>query len=411
MALTFDPRPVRWTLCKAVGWLTPRVFWSRLSGLRLRDVPRPPLPGDDWVRLRTVLGGICGTDVNAVFQRNHPATILRAMTQFPVVLGHENVAVVDEVGANVIDWKPGQRVVVEPSLSCVPRGFDPVCRECAAGRFTLCERVTDGPLPPGLMIGWNSFTGGSWAPEFVAHRSQLYAVPAEWSDEEAVVVDPIAGAVHAVLRRLPSDSERVLLIGGGIIAQGVAAAIRALGSRARLTALVRHEAAALRLREAGADETILSPSSEPHAARYEAVAAAIGGRRIASLFGNQAFLGGYDVVYDCVGTGRSLTDAAKFTRARGTVVAVGTSGIAVVDTTPLWMKELNVIGCNGRQFETYDGRRLHTYQVVFDLVRNGRLSLKGLLTHTFAVRDYARAFRTLSRPGTPGLLKAAFRPE
>jgi threonine 3-dehydrogenase len=410
-ALTYDIHPVRWPLCKAAGWVMPRVFSSSLSGLRLRDVPTPSLPNGEWVRLRTALGGICGTDLTTIFQRTHPASILRVMTRFPVVLGHENVAVIEEVGPEVTGWSVGQRVVVESSLSCGPRGFDPPCRSCEAGCFTLCERFLDGPLPPGMMIGWNNFTGGSWAHAFVAHESQLYAVPEGVSDEQAVVVDPIAGAVHTVLRRMPADEERVLVIGGGIIALGVIAAIRALGSRANVTVLARHEHQAARAREHGANDAVISPRSESHAARYERVARAIGGRRIASLFGNQAFIGGYDVVYDCIGTGRSITDAMKFARGRGTVVLAGTSNISVVDTTPLWKTELTIIGCYGRQFERFEGRRLHTYEVVFELARRGRLDLDGWLTHVFALSEYRRAFRLLASPGRSGILKAAFRPD
>lgn len=421
-AIVFNTHRVRWPICKLAGWITPRAFWSPLSGLRLRDLPTPPLwtlrgrpggPDGQWVRLRTLLGGICGTDISAVFQRTHPANILRVMTRFPVTLGHENVAVIEEVGEAVSGWRPGQRVVVEPSLSCSVRGIDPPCRPCSEGRFTTCERFLDpGPagLPPGMMIGWNSFTGGSWSPEFLAHASQLHAVPDALPDEEAVVVDPIASAVHAVLRRMPADDERVLIVGAGIIGIGVAMAIRALGAKTSVTALVRHQHQAQLMRTAGADVTILSPRKDTHARRYDAVAAAIGGRRVPSMFGNQAFIGGYDVTYDCIGTGRSLTDAMKFTRARGTTVEVGTSQIAVVDTTPLWLTELNVIGSNGRQLEHYDGRRLHTYEVVFDLIAQHRLSLKGLLTHTFPLEDYRRAFQTLATRGRSPILKAAFRP-
>ncbi len=421
-ALTFDTNRVRWPICKVAGWISPRAFWSPLSGLRLRDVPPSPLwtargrpggPDGRWVRLRTILGGVCGTDIAAVFQRTHPANILRVMTRFPVVLGHENVAVVEEVGEAVSGWRPGQRVVVEPSLSCVVRGIQPVCRPCSEGTFTLCERFLDpGPsnLPPGMMIGWNSFTGGSWSSGFVAHDSQLHAVPDGLSDEEAVVVDPVASSLHAVLRRVPGNDERVLIVGAGIIGLGVAKAIRAVGSRARVTALVRHAHQAAWMRSAGADETIITPRRDSHARRYDAVATAIGGRRIPSMFGNQAFIGGYDVTYDCIGTGRSLTDSMKFTRARGAVVLAGTSQIAVVDTTPLWLTELNVIGCNGRQFERHDGGVRHTYEVVFDLIARGRLSLGGLLTHTFALEDYREAFEMLARRGRSAVIKLAFRP-
>jgi len=419
-ALTFDIHRVRWPICKVAGWVTRRVYWSPLSGLRLQEVATPPLwtargrpggPDGRWVRLRTRLGGICGTDLAAVLQRTHPASILRVMTRFPVTLGHENVAVIQEVGPGVVGWRPGRRVVVEPTLSCAVRGIHPPCAPCRAGTFSLCERFLDpGPsgLPPGMMIGWNDFTGGSWSPEFVAHETQLHAVPDSLSDEEAILVDPIASALHAVLRRVPADDERVLIIGGGIIGLGLAMAIRALGSRARITGLVRHEHQAERMRQAGAEDVIVSPRGQSRGELYDAVAGRVAGRRVHSMFGNQAFIGGYDVTYDAIGTGRSLTDAMKFTRARGTVILAGTSQITVLDTTPLWLTELNVLGCNGRQFERYDGRTLHTYEVVFELAAAGRLRLAGLLTHMFFLEDYRQAFTLLTSRRHSRVVKAAF---
>ena len=213
---------------------------SALSGLRLRDVPEPDLPGADWVRLRTLLGGVCGTDLNLVLQRLHPANILRSFTSFPIVLGHENVAVIDQVGSAVSGWEVGQRVTVESSLSCVVRGISPMCPQCAAGRFSLCDNYLEGNLPRGTMLGMNNFTGGSWAPHFVAHISQLHPVPDALDDETAVLVDPLACALHGVLRHRPADDERVLVQGAGIIGMGVVLGLRALGCGAAVTTLVRH---------------------------------------------------------------------------------------------------------------------------------------------------------------------------
>src|SRR5262249_2279985 len=157
--------------------------------------------GPEWVRLRTHLGGICGSDIALVSLRNHPATILQRLTSFPAVLGHECVATIDQVGPDVRDWRPGQRVCVDPCPSCVPRGITPPCPNCAAGRPSLCENSDRGDLPAGMITGLNARTGGSWSPAFVAHASQLVAVPDSISDDVAVLIDPIACAAHAVLRR------------------------------------------------------------------------------------------------------------------------------------------------------------------------------------------------------------------
>ncbi len=387
-ALVYDTSPVRWTACKIAGWIRPSVFWSKIGGLQLRQVPRPRLPGPEWVRLRPILGGICGTDIAAVTQRHHPANILQAFASLPAVLGHENVAVVEEVGPAVGGWRGGERVVVEPTLSCVPRGIQPLCAPCAAGRFTLCESFREGGLPPGSMIGWNSFTGGSWSESFVAHQSQLHLVPEGLSDEAALLTDPLAGGLHAVLRYRPPTGSRVLVLGGGLLGLAVVASLKALDVDCRTWAAVRHESQARLMRRFGADEVILLPKEGGQATRYAAIAKAVGGQVVPSKFGHQAFIGGVDVVYDCIGSGASLTDAMKYAGPGATVVEVGTSQIALVDTCPRWFDELHLVGANGRAIEAFEGRRLHTYEVAFELMARGRLAVDGLVTHRFPLERY-----------------------
>jgi threonine dehydrogenase-like Zn-dependent dehydrogenase len=410
-ALVYDVGPARWMLCKAAGRVSPRVYWSRWSGLRMARVAVPALPNGQWVRLRPILGGICGTDLAAIQQRNHPASVLQVFSSFPAMLGHENLSIVEQVGPEVAQWKPGDRVVVEPTLSCVPRGIDPPCANCTAGRFTLCQNFRQGPLPVGSMIGWNAFTGGTWGPNFVAHASQLHAVPAEMPDEDAVLVDPIAGALHAVMRRPPQDGEQVLVLGGGLVGVGVVASIRALGFRGGVEAVVRHERQAELMRRFGADEIIRVGRGDDQATRYGKVAARVGGVVVPSRFGHQALTGGFDLVYECVGTGQAVTDAMKYTQAGGMMVMAGTTQITLTDLAPLWLDELEVVGANGRAVESFEGRLLHTYEVVFELVRRGALDLSGLLTHRFPPRRYAEAFDTLVRRGQTGAIKVAFEPQ
>ncbi len=409
-ALTFDARAVRWAAAKVVGWVWPAVFWSRLSGLRLRQVPIPELPSPRWVRLRPLLGGICGTDVAAILQRAHPASILQTISSLPAALGHENVSIVDAVGPAVSRWRPGDRVVVESALSCAVREIEPVCPMCAAGRFTLCRHFRTGPLPVGSMIGWNNFTGGSWSRFFIAHESQLYRVPDAIDDEVAVLTDPFAGALHAVLRRTPADHETALILGAGFVGMSVAAAIRGMGSGCQLAAVVRHGRQAEMMQRFGANAVVRVLRSDSQAIRYGHVAKLVGATVVPSKFGHQAFFGGFDVVYDCVGSGQSLTDAMKYAKSRGTVVEVGTSQIGLVDTAPLWLDELTLIGANGRAFEQYEGRTMHTYEIVFEWLRRRRIDLTGLLTHRFRVDQYKEAFRTLADRGGTGVIKAAFIP-
>jgi threonine dehydrogenase-like Zn-dependent dehydrogenase len=407
-ALVFDISPARWALNKAASLMTRRPVVFAISPLRLRDRPIPELPNPEWVRLRTRLGGICGTDLGLVALRQHPATILQAFAEFPAVLGHENVSTIDAVGESVRRWQVGQRVCVEPAIGCPGRGIDPPCRPCAAGLFSLCEGTGDAAFGARPLIGLNRLTGGSWGEYFVAHQSQLFAVPDAVSDDAAVLIDPIASAAHAVLRRPPRDGETVLVNGAGIVALGIVATIRARGAKNPVTVMARHEFQAALARRLGATTVLPAPRGGGQARRYDEVARHVGGKRIAARFGNQALVGGFDLTYDCTGSGRGITDATKWTRSRGALVLVGTSGIALIDTTPIWFDELKIVGANGRQIECENGASRHTYNVVFDWIAAGALDLSVIPVTRYRLREYRRALSDLLTRRRHSVVKAAF---
>lgn len=409
--LVYRVSATSWALCKVAGVLSTRVFTGPLSKLRLCELPEPDLPGPEWVRLRTILGGVCGTDLALIFQRNHPNTILQQFAAFPAVLGHENVAIIDRVGTAVPDrWKQGMRVVADPALGCAGRGIRPPCSNCAAGRPSVCEAPGDDRFPPRALVGLNRITGGSWSDYFVVHHSQLHAVPDTVPDDHAVLIDPVASAAHAVFRRRPADGEHVAITGSGIVAFGVLSAIRALGHKNVVTLVVRNAAQAEIARRLGADRALLQPRSMPRVERYRGVAHDTRAERLDGRMGNQALLGGYDLTYDCTGTPMGLTFAMSWTRARGTLVAVGTTGISIIDSTPLWFDELNVIGANGRQIEDLDGRPVHTYEAVFEWITAGRLDLSPLAPRRFPLAEYRAAFDALTDRGASRVLKVAFDP-
>ncbi len=156
-ALVFNPTIPRFLATKALARVTRRAVWGPWAPLQLREVPDPPLPGADWVRVAVRLGGICGSDLHTIHLDTSPA--LSALTSFPFVLGHENVGTILEAGPDADGLYVGQRVTVEPTLPCAARGVPP-CENCSAGRYNLCLRTSDGHVSPGLMVGACRDTGG-----------------------------------------------------------------------------------------------------------------------------------------------------------------------------------------------------------------------------------------------------------
>src|SRR5436309_12678721 len=184
--------------------------------MELMDIEDPKPIGPDWVVLRSRLTGICGSDAKQVFMENAEAEIDNAMTaliSFPQVLGHELVATVEETGPEAGGVEPGQRVVLNPWLSCGPRGIDPPCPPCQAGDYSLCWSFTDGRLSAGIHTGNAKEATGGFAPRLPAHDSMLIPVPDSISDEVAVMADPFSVSLHAVTRTPPPRGGRCAVYG------------------------------------------------------------------------------------------------------------------------------------------------------------------------------------------------------
>jgi len=393
----------RYLLSKAVGPFYPPIFYSPLSCLRYVEVPEPRLPGPKWVKIKTRYGGICGSDLNLI--RLHDSPALAPFGSSTFIMGHENVGTVVEVGAEVDDIAIGQRVIADPLLCCPVRGIDPPCPACQEGEFPRCQNFARGKLAPGVILGSCQDTGGSWSPYFVAHRHQLFPVPDNVSDEDALLVDPFADALHVVKRAYPEDKDTVLVIGAGVMGLGVIAALRALGTRARLLVLAKYRFQGELAKDYGADEVIYLRDGD----YYTAVAEAVGGTLYTPPLGKRVMIGGADVVYECVGHDNSLDEALRFTRAGGRVAVLGLVTMTKkVDWTFLWFKELTVIGAHDTSMEDHHGERRRSYQLVLDWVANGRLKLAHLLTHTFALEDYKRAIEVTLGKATHKVVKSAF---
>jgi len=410
-AVFYRVNPVGWATCKWLRCFWPGCLLTSLNGLSLRNVPKPDLPGDDWVRLRTLLGGICGTDLAILAQKQPPNSILQAYSSMPSALGHENVAVVEEIGPAVDPSWAGRRVCVEPTLCCAVRGIDPPCPRCRDGEYCACENfgedgVGSAALPPGVSIGYNARTGGSFSEYFVAHQSQLVAVPDELLDEQAVLVDPVACAMHAVLRADLTQARQVLVYGAGVLGLAAIASLRASDYGGRIDALDRADYLEKQAVQLGADRFVRLPAG--NCARFERIAELTGASVQRARFGNYMLSGGYDVIFDCVGSRQSFNESLKWARSRGQVVLVGTGHGGRLDLTPVWFTELTVIGAYGRQLERHDGRRIGTYQLVHELMVSGKLPVAGLLTHMFRLVEYRKAFQVGMNKGRHEAIKVAF---
>jgi L-iditol 2-dehydrogenase len=400
-AVTFDGAIGCYLASRAAGLVSSRWLTGPGRCTRLQDVPVPALPADDWVRVRTRLGGICGSDLNLVRLDVSPST--SPFSSFPFVIGHENVGVIEEAGPAAGDLRVGERVVVNPLLSCVPRGIDPACHHCASGRPSRCENFTVGRLPAGMLLGTTRSLGGSWGEAYVAHVSQIVRVPERVSDRGAVLLEPLATVMAPILDHPPADGAQVLVIGGGSIGLLTVAALRALAPGVQLTALARHRFQAEHAERLGAHHVVVPREAGDY---YRSLSDLTGGRLLRPILGPRIHIGGFDHSYVCVGNSRAVDDALRFTRAGGHVVMLGNvAQLPKVDWTPLWLKELTVRGslCYGRH--AHGGTTRHAFDVGMQLLAEGLAdAIEPLVTDVFPLHRFEEALaRSMTKSRHPSI--------
>ena len=373
----FSRKPAKFAAAMIAGRVRPGAG-AKVGPLALRDVDPPDLPGPGWVRVRPRLSGICGSDLATIDGTS--SRWFEPIVSFPFTPGHEVVGDLDD----------GRRVVVVPVLSCVARGVDPPCGACREGRINHCERLAHGNLEPGLQCGFCESTGGGWSTLMVAHEEQLVGVPAEVTDEDAVLVEPTACAVHAAAQ---VDAEvgtggPVAVLGTGTLGLLTIAALRHANPIRDLVATAKHPHQKALAAELGAD-VVVDPDELDRAVRS---------RTGSMLLDSGQLTGGLATVVDCVGSPESLAQALRITAPGGTIHVVGMPGVTTVDLTPLWQREVALRG-------TYAYRR-EDFATALDLVRTQRLGR--LVSATYPLRRYEDAIAHAASAGRRGAVKVAF---
>jgi threonine 3-dehydrogenase len=323
-------------------------------GLRLQDVPVPAIGIND-VLIRVHKTGICGTDLHIDAWDAWAARTIEP----PLVVGHEFVGDIVEVGANVSGFKPGDLVSGEGHVVCGK------CRHCLAGQRHLCVETV------GLGVGRD----GAFAQYVSLPMTNIWHHAPGIDEDVAAIFDPFGNAVHTALA-FPVLGEDVLVSGAGPI--GLMA-----------TAVVRH---------AGARHVVVS---EPNAFRRELAMRM--GATIAvdplerDLHAVQAELGmveGFDIALEMSGVEAALRSAIENMAHGGRIAILGipTDEIAL-DINTIVFNQLTLRGIYGREmYETW-------YQMTV-MLQSG-LDISPAITHRFGFRDFEAAFAA-ARSGDSG---------
>jgi L-iditol 2-dehydrogenase len=317
----------------------------------LVEVPRP-VAGPGEVLLRVDAALTCGTDAK-VFRRGYHARMLRA----PCLFGHEYAGVVEEAGAGVERFRPGDAVVGANSAPCGD------CEYCAKGKEALCDD---------LLFVNGAFAEWMRIPARIVERN-LYPLPRGIDPHVAAACEPVACVLKGVDLVAPQSGEEALLLGSGPIAAVFAQELRARGVRTVL--LARSDAAAARAHAAGTDEVIVaSVVPEAEAAVRDR---SRGGR-------------GFDLVVEAAGAVETTEAASHFARKGGRVLLFGgceAEATFTLSPARLHYQEIDILS----SFH----HTPHYVRAALDALGNGRVDLAPILEESVRLDGVADALRSM----------------
>ncbi len=334
----------------------------------IEDAARPePGPNEVLCRVKTV--AICGTDPH-IIAGDYPGFWPK---DFPFIPGHEWCGEVVELGpgAAELGWELGTRVAGTSHAGC---GF---CRLCVEGRYNLCENYGDERLHR----QYGHYTQGAYADYVVHSVKSVFPVPEELSDEEAAMLDPTSIALHTVKRGGQAPGDTVAVIGPGVMGMLVAECARALG--AGRVIVVGRGARLDKAAELG-HEPVDFTAEDP----VEAIRERTGGR-------------GADVALECSGDPQAVGRCVEMVRKGGRVAVIGIPlEPAPVPLRRLVLDEIELVGVRANAGEMPEA---------IAMVAAGRIPLRELITHRFALEDFADAYRVFTER-VDGALKVIVRP-
>ncbi|MFX1239357.1 MAG: zinc-binding dehydrogenase [Promethearchaeota archaeon] len=366
--------------------------------ISLQDVPDLNLINENWVKIKVKLGGICGSDMSIVKLKN--SMVQSSFTSFPMILGHEIVGEIVEIGSAVSNVSIGDRVICDTNFSCLSRGIE-LCPQCKNGDYNLCSMNDKGDIAPGLIFGTCKDTGGGWGEYVVAHKSQVYKIPENTSFEEAVIAEPLACVLHGVFKVKPEENDRVLVIGCGTMGLTTILAFKAL-YKCEVIAIAKYAYQSELAKKLGADQVF---STE----KFKKIGKTLGSRIIFPIMEKPFPMGGgADIVVDSVGNEQSLADSFRLVKAKGKVLLIGYPAHLTIDWTPLIWKEITIISSNIFSHDKINGEVKRTMEIALDLISSNKVNVKDFLTQKLKIDDYKKALEIAINKSEYEAIKIAF---
>lgn len=170
------------------------LVWKNEEGLKLMERPEPQIVNSCDIKIRVIYSGICGSDLQVIKKNQQIVS--------DIIIGHEAVGEIIEVGEKVTDYKIGEKVIIDPNQYCCD------CYYCRKGLTNFCESG-DGLQIAGINID------GTFAEYFVCNQRYVYKIPESMSLKEAVLIEPLACVINNIRAAKIKEDDNVLVLGSG----------------------------------------------------------------------------------------------------------------------------------------------------------------------------------------------------
>jgi threonine dehydrogenase-like Zn-dependent dehydrogenase len=336
------------------------LYLQKIGSLSLTDAEKP-LPRADELLVRIEACGICGTDRH-LFKGEFPC-------RPPVTIGHEFAGIIEAVGSEVTDFRPGMRVTGDPNIFCGR------CPECHGGRVHLCRNLT--------AIGIHR--NGGFAQYVALPEKQAVELPSTLDPLWGAFCEPLACCLHGVDLAGIKPGSSAIVIGGGVIGMLVVQLARLAG--AAKVILVTRNAAKRKLAESLGATATLDPAPGDVIARVKAAGGLLPG--------------GADVVFECAGLKETVEQAPHLVAPGGAALIMGVlpKGERVeIEPFDLLLHEVRILTSLINPF---------THRRAAELIASGTIAVEPLISRTIGLDE---AIDVISHPAPNGEIRALVLP-
>ena len=319
-----------------------------IKQMEIQDVPTPTIEKDTDVLIKMSAVGLCGSDVHYY----DSGKIGSQVVQYPFAVGHEGAGVVEKIGAAVTKVKPGDRIAIEPAITCGN------CDQCKAGRHNTCRQL--------VFLGCPGQIEGCLKEYIVMPETSCFKIKDSMTMAQATISEPLAIGVYSVKQSIPMQAAKVGILGAGPIGLCVLLPAKAQGAQSIYVTDKIDERVAL------AEKIGVNWAGNPD--REDVVAKIL-----------EYEPDGLDVIFECCGQQDALDQAIEILKPGGKLMLIGITQADRVSfrTDKIRRKEICIQNVR---------RQCDCVQPALDMIDSKEIDVDVMVTHNFALKNSKQAF-------------------